>query len=85
MKYAKPPKKSTRNKAQRPKETHNHSGEIDPIKSCTQSEMEIFYNLGIAEIDVKETYLAAFLAFGYVSLFFLGGCQFDLSWSLQSN
>ena len=71
MKYAKPPKKSTRNKAQRPKEAHNPSGEIDPIKSCTQSKMEVFDNLGVVEIDVKETYLAAFLAC-YVSSFFLG-------------
>ena len=55
MKYTKPPKKSTRNKAQRPKETLNPSGEIDPIKSHTQSEMEVFDNLGIAETDVKET------------------------------
>ena len=62
MKYAKPPKKSTRNKVQRPKETHNPSREIDPIKSRTQSEMEVFDNLGIAETDVNETYLAAFLA-----------------------
>ena len=62
MNFAKPPKKSTRNKAQRPKETHNPSREIDPIKSRTQSEMEVFDNLGIAETDVNETYLAAFLA-----------------------
>ena len=62
MKYAKPPKKSTRNKAQRPKETHNPSGEIDSIKSRTQSEMEVFDNLGVAETDVKETYLAILLA-----------------------
>ena len=62
MKYAKPPKKSTRNKAQRPKETHNSPGDIDPIKSCTQSEMEVFDNLGVVETDVKETYLTAFLA-----------------------
>ena len=62
MKYAKPPKKSTRNKVQRPKETHNPCGEIDPPKSRTQSETEIFDNLGIAETDVKETYLAVFLA-----------------------
>ena len=55
MKYAKPPKKSTRNKAQRPKETHNPFEEIDPVKSCTQSEMEIFDNLGVVEADVKET------------------------------
>ena len=60
MKYAKPPKKSTRNKAQRPKETYNPSGEIDHVKSCTQSKMEVFDNLGVVEIDVKETYLAAF-------------------------
>ena len=62
MKYTKPLKKSTRNKAQRPKETHNPSGEIDPIKYRTQSEMEVFNNLGVAKADVKETYLAAFLA-----------------------
>ena len=62
MKYAKPPKKSTRNKVQRPKETHNPSREIDPIKSHTQSEMEIFDNLGVVKADVKETYLTAFLA-----------------------
>ena len=48
-------KESTRNKVWRPKETHNPSGEIDPIKSRIQSEMEIFYNLGIAEADVKDT------------------------------
>ena len=62
MKYAKPPKKSIRNKAQRPKETHNPSGDIDPIKSCTQSKMEFFYDLGLVEADVKETYLAILLA-----------------------
>ena len=62
MKYAKPPKKSTRNKVQRPKETHNPCGEIDPPKSRTQSETEIFDNLSIAETDVKETYLAVLLA-----------------------
>ena len=45
-----------------PKKTHNPSGEIDPIKSRTQSEMEVFDNLGVAEADVKETYLATFLA-----------------------
>ena len=48
MKYAKPPKKSTRNKAQRPKETLNPSREIDHVKSCAQSEMEVFDNLSIA-------------------------------------
>ena len=62
MKYAKPPKKSTRNKAQRPKETHNPAGEIDHVKSYTQSEMEVFDNLGEAKEDIKETYLASFLA-----------------------
>ena len=62
MKYAKPLKKSTRNKAQRPKETHNFFRDIDPIKSLTQSKMEVFDNLGIAETEVKETYLVAFLA-----------------------
>ena len=62
MKYTKPPKKSTRNKAQRPKETYNPSGEIDLVKSYTHLEMEVFDNLGVAETDVKETYLAAFLA-----------------------
>ena len=62
MKYAKPPKKSTRNKVQRPKETHNFFRDIDPIKSLIQSEMEVFYDFGVAEVDVKETYLAAFLA-----------------------
>nr|CAN78421.1 hypothetical protein VITISV_037778 [Vitis vinifera] len=62
MKYAKPPKKSTKNKAHRPKDTHNPSKEIDHVKSCTQSEMKFFDNLGIAEADVKETYLAAFLS-----------------------
>ena len=55
MKYAKPPNKSAMNKAQRPKETHNPSKEIDPIKSRTQLKMEIFDNLGVAEADVKET------------------------------
>nr|CAN62413.1 hypothetical protein VITISV_029286 [Vitis vinifera] len=48
-KYVKPPKRSTRNKARRPKETHNPSKEIDPAKSYTQSEMEVFDNLGVAE------------------------------------
>ena len=62
MKYAKPLKKSTRNKAQRAKETHNFFRDIDPIKSLTQSKMEVFDNLGIAETEVKETYLVAFLA-----------------------
>ena len=87
MKYAKPPKKITRNKAQRPKETHNPFGEIDPIKSHTQSEMEVFDNLGKVEVDVKETYLIAFLAC-WLCKFVLpwrGGCQFDSSWSLQSS
>ena len=55
MKYAKLSKKSTKNKVQRPKRTHNPSGEIDPIKSHTQSEMEVFENLSIVETDVKET------------------------------
>ena len=45
MKYAKPPKKSTRNKVKRPKETHNFSRDIDPIKSLTQSEMEFLTTL----------------------------------------
>ena len=63
MKYAKPPRKSTRNKAQRPKETHNLSGEIDLVKSCTQSEMEFFDDFGVVETDVKETYLVVFLAY----------------------
>ena len=71
MKYAKPQKKSTRNKAQGPKETHNLSGEIDPIKSRTQSEMEVFDNLGVVETDVKETYLSSFLACWFCSS--LGG------------
>ena len=62
MKYAKPPKKSTRNKVKRPKETHNFSRDIDPIKSRTLSEIEVFYDLGVVEADVKETYLAVFLA-----------------------
>ena len=53
MKYAKPPKKSTRNKVQRPKETSNPSEEIDPIKSRSQSEMEVFDNLGVAETYVQ--------------------------------
>ena len=35
MKYVKTPKKSTRNKMQRSKETHNPPRNIDPIKSCT--------------------------------------------------
>ena len=74
MKYAKPPKKSTRNKAQRPKETYNPSGEIDHIKSRTQSKMEVFYNLGVAETDVKETYLAVFLACWL--------CKFVLPWGV---
>ena len=52
MKYAKPPKKSTRNKVQRIKETHNLSGDIDPIKSRTQSEMEVFDDLGVVEVNV---------------------------------
>ena len=60
MKYAKPLNKSIKNKAQRPKETHNPSGEIDLVKSCTHLEMEVFYNLSVVETDVKETYLAAF-------------------------
>ena len=72
MKYAKPPKKSTKNKAHRPKDTHNPSKEIDHVKSCTQSEMKFFDNLGIAEADVKETYLAAFLACWL--------CKFVLPW-----
>ena len=63
MKYAKPPKKSTMNKAQRPNKTHNPSGEIDHVKSCTQLKMEVFDNLSVAEADVKETYLATFLAY----------------------
>ena len=87
MKYAKPPNKSIRNKAQRPTETHNPSREIDPIKSHTQSEMEVFDNLGKVEVDVKETYLIAFLAC-WLCKFVLpwrGGCQFDSSWSLQSS
>ena len=62
MKYVKCPKKNTRNKTQRPKETNNPSWDIDPVKSCTQSKMEIFYDLGVVEADVKETYLAAFWA-----------------------
>ena len=62
MKYAKPPKKRPRNKSQRPKKTHNPSREIDPLKSRTQSEMEVFDDLGVAEVDVKETYLVTFLA-----------------------
>ena len=72
MKYAKPLKKITRNKAQRPKKTHNPSEEIDPVKSCTQSEMGVFDNLGVAEADVKETYLVAFLACWL--------CKFVLPW-----
>ena len=79
MKYAKPPKKSTKNKVQRPKRTHNPSGEIDPVKSHTQSEMEVFDNLGIAETDVKETYLATFLACWLCKFVFPWGCQFNLS------
>ena len=74
MKYAKPLKKSTRNKAHRPKETHNPSGDIDPVKSRTKSEMEVFDDLGVAEADVKETYLAAFLACWL--------CKFILQWVL---
>ena len=35
MKYAKPPNKSAMNKVRRPKETHNPSGDIDLVKSCT--------------------------------------------------
>ena len=31
IKYAKIPKKSTKNKTQRPKETHNHFGDMDPL------------------------------------------------------
>ena len=75
IKYAKPPKKSIRNKTQRPKETRNPSGEIDPIKSRTQSEMEVFDNLSIAETDVKETYLAAFLACWL--------CKFVFPWGMS--
>ena len=62
MKYEKPLKKSTRNKAHRPKETHNPYGDIDPVKSHTQSKIEVFNSLGMAEADVKETYLTVFLA-----------------------
>ena len=72
MKYAKPLNKSIKNKAQRPKETHNPSGEIDLVKSCTHLEMEVFYNLSVVETDVKETYLAAFLACWL--------CKFVLPW-----
>ena len=36
---------------------------IDPIKSRTLLEIEVFNNLGIAESNVKETYLGAFLAY----------------------
>ena len=72
MKYAKPPNKSIRNKAQRPTETHNPSREIDPIKSCTHLEMEVCDNLSVAETDVKETYLPLSWHVGYASSFFLG-------------
>ena len=72
MKYVKPPNKSIRNKAQRPKETHNPFRDIDPIKSHTQSEMEFFYDLGVVKADVKETYLVAFLACWL--------CKFVLPW-----
>ena len=75
MKYAKLPKKSTRNKAQRPKETHNPFRKIDPVKSCTQLEMEVFDNLGITEVDVKKTYLAAFLTCWF--------CKFVLPWGVS--
>ena len=81
MKYAKPPRKSTRNKAQRPMETHNLSGEIDLVKSCTQSEMEFFDNLVLRNkcIDlVKPRQMLKRLTWplswhvGYASSFFLG-------------
>ena len=70
------------NKVQRPKETYNPSGDIDPIKSCTQSEMEFFDDLGVVEANVKETYLAAFLACWLCKFVLPWGCQFDLFWSL---
>ena len=74
MKYAKLPKKSTRNKVRRPKETHNPFGEIDHVKYCTQLEMKVFDNLGMAKADIKETYLAAFLACWL--------CKFVLPWRI---
>ena len=61
MKYAKPPKKSTRNNTQRPNETHNPFGNIDPIKSHTQLEVQVFENLSVAEENVEETYFATLL------------------------
>ena len=61
MKCAKTPKKSTRNKTHRPKETHNLSGNIDPITSRTQSKIEVFDNLDMAKKNVQKTYLATFL------------------------
>ena len=80
MEYAKPPKKSTRNKAQRPKKTHNPFEEINLIKSHTQLEMEVFDDHGVAEADVKETYLVVFLAC-WLCKFVLpwGRCQFESS------
>lgn len=46
---------------QKPKETPNTSGNIDPIEPRTRLEMEVFNDLGMVEEDVKETYLVVFL------------------------